>query len=315
SRSVNVTNAEQALPYWRHNRHSYNTIYPRVTSPSTLQPLVMHPAALVPSGSQKTSPWRSNSESQLVIVPSDPWVSGAAHGGAGGPGTAVSCLNRREYVSTGTSRPDTAGADGPEPGRLAVGVEAEPDAGAGFNDSGPIWPTGRARPHVMKWAGSVRVGSVGGGGGGDTYGGGGGGSDGPLPRLISVLQRELIAQHQYLPATFGGASGGGGGFLRSYTLTETDPLRTLSEVCESTCRKTCLPVILSVTQPDGAATTTAAISEIPLPYGAHSQRRSLAPPPVRGASAASELDGGGARTVASTPPPLTVKGIARRAKD
>ncbi|GIL93827.1 hypothetical protein Vretimale_200, partial [Volvox reticuliferus] len=320
--NVNGAIADQALPYLHYNRRSYDMVTPRGTSPPHgSRHLVLHPSAVQAAafgggGGKISSAGRRNSESQLVIVPRDPWVNGAAAGGGGGggPGAGAGSLGRRGHTPTGTPRPDAAIGDGSEAGRPAAAMEAEPEAIGGPYDSGTMGTLGRARPHSMRWAGSVRVGGVVGcvgGGGGGTYGSSGA-SDGPLPRLINVLQRELVAQHQCSSHTIGG--GGGGGGIRS-SPSETDLLQTLSEVCESSCSEICLPVIMSVTQPDAAAAAAvaASVSYSQLPSESHSQRH-LAPPSANGTSAAtSEANGGGAN-VPSMPAALTMKDLARRAK-
>ncbi|GLC54241.1 hypothetical protein PLESTB_000838800 [Pleodorina starrii] len=218
------------------------------------------PQSQRPGGSDR-SPRRSSSESQLAfssaIAARDPsaWpgfgaVPGAARGRAQAPllGPQVSA---DEAVGHGLGELDTAAA--------AAGGQRK------------FWPTlSKLKLRSGRWSASGGYGTGGGGGakqqqqqahhytdsGGVGVGGGGG--RGPLPRLLNVLQRELIAQQQYPSYTISGGGGGGGGggsLMGCHTpSSDWDVLGTLSEACESSCDEMRLPVLASVTQPaEGAA--------------------------------------------------------------
>ncbi|KAG2491114.1 hypothetical protein HYH03_010558 [Edaphochlamys debaryana] len=119
---------------------------------------------------------------------------------------------------------------------------------------------GRARsrsPQPMRGSGAA------GGGGGGVGGGGGGGRRGPLPRLLTVLQREILSQHQpgsTLPGTLssdsasdgspgaapshpGPEAGGGGKSQRKSALAAYD----MRSADSGSSELSHLPVIVSVT--------------------------------------------------------------------
>ncbi|EFJ53010.1 hypothetical protein VOLCADRAFT_102629 [Volvox carteri f. nagariensis] len=270
-------------------------------------------------GQADRSTRRSNSESQLAVSPGDPWVGDC--GGAGG-GAAVAgaitltarYVRRRSLAMMAAQASGSVGGGGGSGGikvgdaGAAVASDAEQEAVAGGRD---MWPT---LSRMQPWSGKLA----------DSGGGGSSGSRGPLPRLLNVLQRELIAQQQHLPmySSVGGGSGGGGStFPRSYTLSDRELMHTLPEVAESRgCSEVLLPAIASAkhTASGGNDAAAAAIPELPPPDLQHQTASRLAVPnnTVSDCGASCTLNGGGSGGGTLTPAAAAaVKGLAQRAKE